>query len=108
MKNNYRESYTTVILDEEQTVSMAQLSVRCSLTAEQLIKFIDQGIIEPIDPQIPATRWEFYAVCVPRVLTARRLQEDLNINLAGAALALELLDEVKTLRQAVNRLQGKY
>ena len=31
-------------------------------------------------------------------LTAHRLQRDLHVNLAGAALAIELLEEIETLR----------
>ena len=39
-----------------------------------------------------------------RVQTVKRLQSDLGINLEGAALALDLLDEVKTLRQQIKAL----
>jgi len=40
-----------------------------------------------------------------RVQTTLRLQRDLEVNLAGAVLALELLDEIKQLRQQVAFLQ---
>jgi chaperone modulatory protein CbpM len=38
-------------------------------------------------------------VAVTRLRTAHRLQRDLHINLAGAALALDLLEEIKTLKR---------
>jgi chaperone modulatory protein CbpM len=36
-----------------------------------------------------------------------RLQRDLDINLAGVALALDLMDEIESLRAAVSRLESR-
>ncbi|MBT9477058.1 MAG: MerR family transcriptional regulator, partial [Polaromonas sp.] len=41
-----------------------------------------------------------------RARVALRLQTDLDVNLAGAALALELLDELDELRARVQRLEA--
>jgi chaperone modulatory protein CbpM len=41
-----------------------------------------------------------------RARVALRLQNDLDVNLAGAALALELLDELDELRARVQRLEA--
>ena len=41
--------------------------------------------------------WRFSASCLRRARIAQRLECDLGVNLAGAALALELLDEVERL-----------
>jgi len=49
--------------------------------------------------------WQFSGESIIRVQEAIRLQRDLGINLPGTALALELLDEVKALRQQVSSLQ---
>lgn len=40
-----------------------------------------------------------------RALVALRLQEDLGVNLAGAALALQLLEELETLRSRLRVLE---
>jgi chaperone modulatory protein CbpM len=42
---------------------------------------------------------------VRRARRALRLQRDLDLNLAGAALALDLLDEVEILRERVRVLE---
>jgi chaperone modulatory protein CbpM len=34
-----------------------------------------------------------------------RLQHDLNINLAGVALALDLMDEIETMRERLRRFE---
>jgi len=93
------------IVEDDQNVSLSTLCHYCSLPAEQVILMIDHGIIEPIESQVTSTYWQFSGDCVIRVQTASRLQHDLGINLAGTALALELLDEINTLREQVTALQ---
>jgi len=85
-------------------VSLSTLCQCCSLPAEQVIGMVDQGIIEPLEPQVSSTYWQFSGDSIIRVQEAIRLQRDLGINLPGTALALELLDEVKALRQQVGCL----
>jgi len=45
-------------------------------------------------------------VSVKRVVVAERLTSDLRVNPAGAALVLDLLDEVEALRQRLVRLEA--
>ena len=59
---------------------------------------VEYGVIEPLNFQTSQIRWEFNSSSIVRINIATRLQRDLEVNLAGAALALELLDEIKTLR----------
>jgi chaperone modulatory protein CbpM len=99
-----QQTLTAVYIDDEQIVSLAQLCRGCDLPAEQVVRMIEYGIIEPLETSTTVTRWNFSADCVPRLQTVIRLQRDLNVNLAGAALALDLLDEVKFLRQQVQAL----
>lgn len=89
------------VMDDNQAVSLAELCRCCSLPAEQIVSMINNGIVEPIESRITISRWQFSGESVLRIQTAIRLKRDLGVNLAGAALALELLDEVKSLRQQV-------
>ena len=101
-----KEFLSAVIITEDEVISLAELCHSCALSAEQILPIIEQGIIEPLpDTRSNTLHWRFSADCVPRMQTAIRLQRDLGINLAGTALALDLLDEVKMLRQLVNALQ---
>jgi len=43
-------------------------------------------------------RWRFTGTHLRRATVAIRLQRDLGVNLAGAALALQLLDELEVLQ----------
>lgn len=90
------------LLEDETELSLADLCRACRLSADQVIELVQEGIIEPVG-QNPA-RWRFEGICVHRVRTVMRLEQDLGVNIAGAALALELLDELERLRTRLQRL----
>ena len=59
---------------------------------------------QEINPQAPREArephsWRFTGVHMRRVRIACHLQSDLGVNLAGVALALQLLDEIEELRE---------
>lgn len=103
--NRHSIELDSMILDEETLVSLADLCRSCALPAEQILSMMEYGIIEPHELTSTATRWQFASTSIVRVQTVRRLQNDLGVNLEGAALALDLLDELKTLRQQLAALK---
>jgi chaperone modulatory protein CbpM len=50
--------------------------------------------------------WRFHAVSLRRVRITRNLQQELGVNTPGAALALNLLEELEELRARLRRLEG--
>ena len=100
MKSNPLDTFSGVIIDDSHHFSLADICQSCHLPAEQVLRMVDQGILEPINLRSTVTRWQFHGNSLMRVRTVVRLQQDLGVNLAGAALALELLDEIKSLRQS--------
>ena len=92
-----------VVLADSMEYSLADLCRACSIHAEQLIELVDEGILEPRGRS--QKNWRFSGVALVRARTALRLQRDLGVNLAGAALALQLLDEIDQLRNRVYGLQ---
>lgn len=91
------------ILEDDALFSLEELCRSCNLPPEQLLEMVDEGIIEPIDCLQTTMAWQFAGNSVVRVRTVIRLQRDLGVNLAGAALAVELLDEIKVLRNSPQR-----
>ena len=89
---------------EEAELTLAQLCRACQLPEERVFELVHEGVIEPVgrDP----TRWRFRGVSVQRVRCAQRLERDLGVNTAGAALALDLLEEMERLRARLRRLEG--
>jgi len=98
------QTLTGVLLDDSLAFSLGDLCRVCGLNAEHILTMIEEGIIEPQG----ASRqdWRFSGTAIKRVQIAVRLQRDLRVNLAGAALALNLLDELEELRRLHNRRSG--
>lgn len=81
--------------------SMAEFCQLADMPEEYLIEIVEQGILEP-SGQAPED-WLFDAAALAVARRAARLQRDLQIDWAGIALALSLLDELEQLR-AENRM----
>jgi len=91
-----------ILLDEHTELTLNDLCRACSTSAEWVIELVSEGVLEPVNYQ--QTQWRFTDVNMQKAQTAARLQRDLGINIAGIALALELLDEVETLQAQLNCL----
>lgn len=96
MKGKSTSPATPVVLDEEYHLTLGDLCRICGISAEQVLALVEEGVIEPAG-QEPG-RWRFHSISIRRVRCAYRLNRDLGINLAGAALAVELLEEIEQLR----------
>jgi len=91
------EVMTGTLIDDDKLLTLADLCRSCGVPAEVINDMIEYGIIEPSGDT--AAHWQFAGGCLWRVTTVVRLQRDLEVNLAGAALALDLIEEVRELRQ---------
>jgi chaperone modulatory protein CbpM len=83
------------LLEEDSEVSFVQLCEACEVHAESIEAMMEEGIIAPVGGGV--SRWRFTRSSVVRVRSVLRLQRDLHVNLAGAALALDLLERIEAL-----------
>lgn len=97
--------YAICILDDQTELTLNDLCRACAVHAERIIELVDVGVLEPRGRE-PA-RWVFVGDSLHRARKALRLQRDLGIGLAGAALALELLDEIASLRARIRAMGGE-
>jgi chaperone modulatory protein CbpM len=93
-----------VILDEYLSVTLAELTRLCGSSGRTLQLMVTEGLLRPQGGGRPED-WRFSGLEVRRARRALRLQRDLDLNLAGTALALDLLDEVETLRGRIRVLE---
>ncbi len=91
-----------ILLDESTELSLSDLCRVCASPAEWVIALVEEGVLEPVGYQ--QTQWRFPVDSLQRARTAMRLQRDLGINLAGVALAVELLEEISRLENRLRRL----
>lgn len=95
---------TGIIIEESTEFTLGELCRACGKPAEWILGLVEEGVIEPLS--IVQTPWHFRGYCLRRVRIVQRLQSDLGLNLAGAALAMELLEEVEALRKRIAVLEG--
>lgn len=81
---------------EDDSLTLGQLCDDCGVQADWVISLVEEGIIEPQGGEIAL--WHFSGATLVRVRSALRLQRDLGVNLAGIALALDLMEELEHLR----------
>ena len=71
----------------------------CSIEQTLVEQLVQERILDPVDNRRDELRFPYN--CVRRTRTVVRLQRDLGINLAGAAL--DLLDRIENLRIQLRR-----
>ena len=86
-----------IVLDEETCLNLNELCRLCNISADAVIDMIEEGVLTP-GGRMPR-EWIFCGADVRRVQIVVRLQRDLRVNLPGAALALDLLEELEILRR---------
>ena len=104
-QTNKTAQITGFILEEQTELSLDDLCRACAADADRIIELVNEGVLAPLGGK--PDYWRFTGVHLHRARVALRLESDLGVNLAGAALALELLDELGTLRARLGRLEGR-
>ena len=92
-------------IDPDSPVSLGELCRVFDVHADYVIELVDVGVIEPMAGRRPSD-WRFPAHALVRMRRALRLHHDLAVEPAGAALALDLIEEVRRLRVRVRALEG--
>lgn len=88
---------------EDDNLTLEQLCHACGVHADWVISLVEESIIEPQGNEIQ--RWRFSGISLVRVRSALRLHRDLGVNLAGIALALDLMEELDALREQLKITQ---
>lgn len=94
---------TVIAISDERPLTLGELCRCCDLAADHLLDMVSEGLLPP-QPGDPGA-WRFSSADLWRIHRALRLQRDLGTNLAGAALALDLMDEMQRLRARVRLLE---
>jgi len=89
------------VVEEEVELTLVELCQACNTEERCVREWIAEGLLEPLgeSPQ----DWRFGGDSLRRVRVAVRLSRDLEIDPAGVALALDLLDEIADLRARLQR-----
>ena len=87
------------LFDESARLSIGDLSRMCAVDERHIVEFVEEGVLHVVDV---STEWRFSGDALRRARLAVRLERDLELNLAGVALAVELIEEISQLRRELN------
>jgi chaperone modulatory protein CbpM len=97
---------SALILEEQTELTLADLCRACAAETGLIIEMVDEGVLTPAG-QAP-TQWRFSGLHLQHAKVALRLQRDLGVNLQGAAVVLQLLEEMDVLRARLRSMSADY
>jgi chaperone modulatory protein CbpM len=89
------------VVEEEVELTTVDLVRACRTTEQQIEVWVAEGVLQPSGETREA--WRFHGESLGRMRLATRLMQDLEINAAGVALALDLLDRIAELESRLRR-----
>jgi chaperone modulatory protein CbpM len=92
-------------LDTWVTCSFNELCQRNNLDTDFVLQCVEVGIADPQGNS--PVEWSFTSSAAVRIQKAYRLQRDLEIDLNGLAVVLDLLDEVESLQEELGSLRKR-
>jgi chaperone modulatory protein CbpM len=101
MTEHDRDTVTGEVFDESTEITLSQLCEVCSVEHTLIEQLVAEGVLDPVNSRAGELRFTYTSVRITS--TAIRLQEDLGVNLAGAALVLELLERIEDLQRRVGK-----
>lgn len=88
------------------TVNFTEFCEICNLPTGFINDLIEYDILHP--EGLTQAQWRFDLAQVKRARTALRLYQDLEINLAGVAVVMSLLDEMEKLQLRMDVIEKHY
>jgi len=96
MKQESGKHLVGEVLEEDVQLTFAEVVQSCRVSEQRLKAMIDEGVIEPLGGEGMSRLFD--GASLKRVLTVVNLERELGVNLAGAALVIDLLDELHHLK----------
>lgn len=98
----------TIIADytEETFFTTKELCEICNISSAILNELIEYEIIRPHHEQVGSLTFNLSELT--RAKTALRLRNDLDLNFSGVALVLEMMEELKQLREQIQLLEKQF
>lgn len=90
----------SLVVEDIIELTLDDLCRACAAEPDIIIELVSEGVIDSdsMQPSQPREHWRFTGLHLHRAKVAMRLHRDLGVNFAGAALALELMDERQVLK----------
>ncbi len=90
---------------ESTYLSFTEVCLQTGVDEDIVVEIVEQGIVEPLGAA--QEEWLFSPTMLTVTQKAVRLHRDLNVDWAGIALAIDLLDQVDRLREENRALRSR-
>jgi chaperone modulatory protein CbpM len=97
MSSSEHQVLQGAIFEESAVLTTQDLSRMCAVDERHIVEFVEEGVLNVVE--IGAAEWRFTGAALRRARLALRLERDFELNLAGVALAVELMEELQALRR---------
>ena len=97
---------TGMLIEETSTYTFIEVCSRYHIPKELLVEMIEQGFFE--HPSLEKEQISLEPKELRRIESAFRLHRDLGINLPGVTLALDLLEQMESMRQELEILRKHF
>jgi chaperone modulatory protein CbpM len=91
------------MLDESSWLEIGEFCTYLQVDRHWVVELVEAGVLEPRGPAPEA--WAFPASALVRARATARLVNDLGVNLAGAAVILDLIEERTRLERRLDELE---
>ena len=105
MPDHEQTVLTGVVVEQQTTLTIDDMSRICKIQRHRIVTLVNEGILDPTGPK-PA-QWHFPVSSLQRAKRALRIKQGLEINMAGVAVVLDLLDEIDKLQAELARTQSR-
>lgn len=107
------QSVASQVMEDLHDLTLQEMCRACIAQADIIMDLVHEGVMDGVmdgatqSVDVPVNQspeqWRFTGVHLHRAKVALRLQRDLGVNFAGAALVLQLMDELAVLRQQIRK-----
>lgn len=97
------KNISVTIIDENNSLTLEEMSRAVNAEHDLIIQLVDYHIIQPKGTS--QNEWQFDHICLKRTRLARNFYYDLEVNLAGIALLIDLLEKIELLEADIMRLK---
>lgn len=100
---NLREVIHGEVINHELRLDIDEVAVRARVQDTFIVELVDYGVLEPIGQS--RRDWQFSGTDLHKLRCVVRLMRDLDVNLEGAAVIVDLLEERQQLRTHLDLLE---
>lgn len=99
------KTITGIIIEESSSLTLEEFCQATRTQREIVLQMVEHQLIEPEGGS--PEQWRFDSFSLKRGRIAASFYHDLEINMPGIALALDLLDKIEKLQQQIEILEKK-